>query len=157
MKLLNSSTAALGVLLLAGCAAVSYGDKATETRLRELQPIAGKTSLYICREAAGFSGAGNRTTAMLNGRAIGTLKPNNFAHAAVEPGLQDVYVKLNPGGDSGILTVRTQPGEVAIVWVGVTGSGFGVLTVDNFTSRSEAEQCVKGAAYAVPAETSAIR
>ena len=115
MKLLKTAIAASGVLLLAACAAVSYGDKESEARLRDLQPIAGKTSLYVCREAATFSGAGNRTTAMVNGRAIGTLKPNDFAHTVVEPGLQDIYVKLNPGGDSGILTLRTQPGEVAIV------------------------------------------
>ena len=157
MTLLKTAIAAPGVLVLAACAAVSYGDKESEARLRDLQPIAGKTSLYVCREAAAFSGAGNRTTAMVNGRAIGTLKPNDFAHTIVEPGLQDIYVKLNPGGDSGVLTLRTQPGEVAIVWVGVTGAGFGALTVDNFSSRSEAERCVKGAAYAVPAETSAVR
>jgi hypothetical protein len=157
MKLLKSATSAAGVLFLGACAAVSYGDKESEARLRALQPIAGKTSLYACRETAAFSGAGNRTTVIVNGRAIGTLKPNNFAHTTVEAGLQDIYLRLNPGGDSGILTLRTQPGEVAIVWVGVTGAGFGTLTVDNFSSRSAAERCVKGAAYAVPAETSTVR
>lgn len=157
MKRLRTATAASGVWFLAGCAAVSYGDTESEARLRDLQPLPGKTSLYVCREAAALSGAGNRTTVMVNGRAIGTLKPNNFAHTAVEPGLQAIYIKLNPGGDSGILSVRTLPGEVAIVWVGVTGAGFGALTVDNFSSRSEAERCVKGAAYAVPTETTAVR
>jgi hypothetical protein len=139
-------------LTLSGCASVQYGSKDTETKLKELNPIAGKTSLYVCRESAAFFGAGNRTTAVVNNKPIGTLKPNNFAHAVVEPGTQEVFVKRNPGGDSGILKLNTRANEVAVVWVGMTGAGFGVLTVDQFTTQTEAENCVKGAEYAVVAE-----
>ena len=151
MNLLHATAAALLVTTLSGCATVQYGDQDTAARLRELKPVAGKTSLYVCREAAAFVGAGNRTTAIVDRRAIGTLKPNNFAHTLVDPGAHSVFIKRNPGGDSGVLELQTQAGEVAIVWVGMTGAGFGVLTVDNFSSRAEAEKCVRGAEYAVQA------
>src|SRR5262245_4824292 len=137
------------VLLLGGCASVSYGDKQAEARLRELQPVPGKTSLYVCRENAALMGAGNRTTVFVDKQPIGTLKPNNFAHTVVEPGSHDIYIKRNPGGDSGILTIASQAGEVVIIWVGMTGGGWGALTVDHFSNRGEGDSCVKGAEYAV--------
>ena len=137
---------------LTGCASVQYGSKDVEADLKKLVPVPGKTSLYVCRESAVFMGAGNRTTAIVNNRPIGTLKPNNFAHTIVEPGTQEVFIKRNPGGDSGVLKLNTSAGEVAFVWVGMTGGGLGVLTVDQFSSRSEAENCIKGAEYAVVAE-----
>ena len=140
-------------LALCGCATVQYGDKDTQARLRQLLPVAGKTSLYVCREAAAFLGAGNRTTVMLNGRAIGTLKPSNFAHAVVEPGAHEIYIRRSPGGDSGALRVTSQPGEVVVLWVGITGAGFGALTIDHFSNRSEAERCVQGGEYSVPADS----
>jgi hypothetical protein len=152
MTLFRTALATVLATSLVGCATVKYGDKNAEARLRELQPVPDKTSLYVCREAAAFMGAGNRATAVVDSRAIGTLKPNNFAHAIVEPGSHDIYIKRNPGGDSGTLTIRTQAGEVVVVWVGMTGGGFGVLTVDNFSSKSEGERCVKSAEYAVVAE-----
>ena len=152
MTLIRITLAIFSLVSIAGCANVKYGDKDTEAKLRELQPVSGKTSLYVCRENAVFSGAGNRTTAIVDNKPIGTLKPNNFAHTVVEPGQHDIYVKRNPGGDSGTLTIRTLADEVSIIWVGMTGGGFGVLTVDNFTNRNEAERCVKGAEYAVPAD-----
>jgi hypothetical protein len=140
-------------IALSGCATVQYGDKNTEANLRRLLPIPDKTSLYVCREAAGFVGAGNRTTVVVNKRPIGTLKPSNFAHVVVAPGSQDIYIKRNPGGDSGVLTITSQANEVVIIWVGMTGAGFGTLTVDHFSNRSEAEQCVRNADYAVQADS----
>jgi len=136
---------------LAGCATVQYGPKEVEANLRKLNSVPGKTSLYVCREAAVLFGAGNRTTAVVNGQPIGTLKPSNFAHVVVEPGSQEIYVKRNPGGDSGVLKIASQPGEVVVIWVGMTGGGFGTLTVDQFSTKSEAENCVKNAEYAIPA------
>jgi hypothetical protein len=138
---------------LSGCATVQYGTKDTEANLQKLLPVSTKTSLYVCREAAALFGAGNRTTAVVDGRPIGTLKPANFAHVIVEPGSHDIYVKRNPGGDSGILRISSQPNEVVIIWVGMTGAGFGVLTVDNFSTKTEAEQCVRSAQYAVQADS----
>lgn len=151
MTLVRASIAILSVLSLVGCANLKYGDKETEAKLRELKPVPGKTSLYVCREKAAFVGAGNRTTAMVDNQDIGTMTPNNFTHTVVEPGKHDIHVKLNPGGNSGTLTIQTLADEVPILWVGVTGGGFGALTVDHFSSRSEAEACVKGAEYAIPA------
>ena len=139
-------------LALSGCASVQYGSKDTEVNLKKLDPVPGKTSLYVCRESAAFIGAANRTTAIVNNKPIGTLKPNNFAHVIVEPGTQEVFVKRNPGGDSGILKLNTRANEVVIVWVGMTGGGFGTLTVDLFSTKEEAENCVRRAAYAVVAE-----
>lgn len=138
---------------LSGCATVQYGDKGREADLRNLLPVASKTSLYVCRESAAFFGAGNRTTAVVDNQPIGTLKPSNFAHVVVDPGPHDIYIKRNPGGDSGVLKVTSQAGEVVIVWVGMTGAGFGVLTVDNFSSKAEAENCVRKAEYAVQADS----
>lgn len=152
MKFSYTASVAILAVSVSGCATVNYGDKDTEAKLRELQPIPGRTSLYVCREAAVFVGAGNRTTAVVDGRSIGTLKPNNFAHTVVDPGQHDIYIKRNPGGDSGTLTLSALAGEVAIVWVGMTGAGFGVLTLDNFSTKAEAEKCVKGAEYAVAAD-----
>ncbi|WP_156900016.1 hypothetical protein [Luteimonas mephitis] len=120
--------------------------------LRNLQPIPGKVSLYVCREKAAFVGAGNRTTAVVDGNPIGTLKPSNFAHTVLAPGSHDVYIEHNPGGKSGVLKIETLADEVPILWVGMTGHGWGVLTVDHFSTRSDAESCVRQAQYAVPAE-----
>ncbi len=153
MRLKLTTLALLFTIPFGGCATVQYGDKAIEARLRDLQAIPGKTSLYVCREAAAFAGAGNRTTVVVNKEPIGTLKPNNFAHTVVEAGSHDIYIKRSPGGDSGVLTIISNAGEVPIIWVGMTGAGFGVLTVDHFSSRAEAERCVKGADYAVRADS----
>jgi len=60
--------------------------------------------------------------------------------------------KRNPGGDSSTLTIHTLTNEVPIVWVGVAGWGFGGLTVDNFSNRSDAERCVRNAEYAVQSD-----
>ena len=108
--------------------------------------------MYLCREKAAFVGAGNRTTALVDNKPIGTLKPNNFAHVVMDPGPHNVYIEHNPCGKSGVLTVDTRADEVPIIWVGMTGHGWGVLTVDHFKSRSEAESCVRQAQYAIPTE-----
>jgi hypothetical protein len=137
---------------ICSCATVQYGARDAEADLHKLQPVSGKVSLYVCRENAVLVGAGNRTTVVVDNKAIGTLKPNNFAHTIVEPGSHDIYVDYHPGGKSGILTIQTQANEVPIVWAGVTGHGWGVLTVDAFPNRAEAERCVQNAKYAVPTE-----
>jgi hypothetical protein len=80
------------------------------------------------------------------------LKPGNFAHTVVEPGSHDIHIDRSPGGKSGTLTIDTKANDVPIVWVGVTGHGWGVLTVDEFEDRAEAERCVQAAKYALPTE-----
>jgi hypothetical protein len=151
---MNTWSSALTVgltLAVAACATVQYGDKRAEAKLKELLAVPGMTSLYVCREAAAFVGAGNRPTVFVNNKPIGTLKPNSFAHVVVEPGPHDIRIKRNPGGYSGVLTINSKADDVVILWVGMTGGGFGVLTVDYFTNRSEAEQCVKNADFVVEA------
>ncbi|MFC0682866.1 hypothetical protein ACFFGH_33965 [Lysobacter korlensis] len=146
----NVLIAAVVSMSLGGCATVQYGSRDAEADLQRLEPIPGKASLYVCRENAAFVGAGNRTSVIVDDKPIGTLKPNNFAHTVVEPGSHDIYLDQSPGGKSGTLTINTIADEVAIVWAGMTGNGWGVLTVDEFSDRAEAERCVRGAKYAVP-------
>ena len=133
---------------------MKYGDKDTEASLKRLQPVPDKVSLYVCREKAVLFGAGVRTVVFVDGEPIGTLKPNTFAQVAVPPGKHDIYLRRDglATGNSGVLNVDAKAGEVAIVWAGMTGAGFGALTVDYFDNRNEAESCVKGAEYSVRAE-----
>ncbi len=138
------------VLLLTGCASVTYGDKNHEQELKQLKPIPDKMSLYVCRENAVFFGAGARTTVYVNQAAIGTLKPNNFAHVSLPPGRHEVYLDRGPlNTNSGVLVIEGKAGEVVYVWAGMTGAGFGTMTVDWFPSDKEAIQCVQGAEYAI--------
>lgn len=143
---------ALVIILLVGCANTKYGDKDTEARLRQFQPIPEKTSLYVCREAASIVGAGGRATVVVDGNPIGTLKPSNFAHSIVDPGIHNIYLKVSPGFDSGTLQISSQAGEIAFVWVGIVGGGWGGLSVDFFSTKREAENCVQSAEYSIPAD-----
>jgi hypothetical protein len=135
---------------LTSCATVQTGSGDAQADLKRLQPVPGKASLYVCREKAAFVGAGNRTTVMVDNIDIGTLKPNTFAHTVVEPGSHQIYIDFHPGGKSGTLTLEAQANEVPIIWAGVTGHGWGVLTVDQFPNRADAEHCVQNATYVVP-------
>lgn len=138
---------------LCGCASVQYGDKNAELSLKQLKPIPDKVSLYVCRENAAFFGAGARTTVYVGKTAIGTLKPNNFAHVVLPPGKHEIYLDRGAlSGHSGVLTVDAKAGEVEYVWAGMTGGGWGTLTVDRFDSTSDAAKCVRDAEYAVKPE-----
>lgn len=152
MKSKHLASVAVLAASISSCATVQYGSGDVEVELKKLQPVSDMVSLYVCREDAAFVGAGNRTTVVVDNVAIGTLKPNNFAHTIVEPGTHDIYIDHHPGGKSGTLTIQTQANDVPIVWAGVTGHGWGVLTVDEFPERAEAERCVRGAQYVVPTE-----
>jgi hypothetical protein len=144
---------ALAVLVaLAGCASATFGDKSDEALLKKLQPIPGKVSLYVCRSNA-FAGGGVGAEAIVNNQSIGSLTSNTFAHAELPAGKISVYLKRNgiglSSGNSGTHTIDAGPGEVAIIWAGSAGV-FGPVTVDDFPNRAEAENCVRGAEYAVP-------
>ena len=153
---MHSTNRIFGLLLLAllnGCASVKYGEKTIEQELKLLKPVPGKVSLYVCRENAVFFGAGARTTVYVNKVAIGTLKPNNFSHVTLPPGRHEIYLDRGAlNSNSGVLTIEGKEGEVAFVWAGMTGGGFGTLTVDYFSSNREAAQCVQAAEYAVRSE-----
>src|SRR3546814_2022578 len=56
-------------------------------------------------------------------------------------------------GAGGFMTFDINAGDIQIFWVGVTGNGWGVLTIDNFDSESEARACVPGAEYSVQPAT----
>jgi hypothetical protein len=137
------------VVVLSGCASVQFGDKDVESNLKKFSAIPGKTSLYVCR-VSGFVASGVTSTVLVDGKGIGNLKPKTFVHTVVEPGehaVQLVHDGIN--GSSGILRIQTKPDEVAFVWAGMTGGGWGVLTVDNFRSKQEGQNCVNDAAYSV--------
>ena len=73
-----------------------------------------------------------------------------FAHVWLPPGKHGVLVR-NDGlasGTGGLESFDGKAGDIVYYWVGVTGKGFGTLTVDRFESVSEAKACVAGAAYA---------
>lgn len=137
------------MLVLTGCASVQYGDKTVEAELKKFSVVPGKTSLYVCR-VGGFGAGGVTSTVLVDGKAIGNLKPLMFAHKVVEPGEHAVQL-VNDGiaGSSGIYRLQTQPNEVAFVWVGMTGGGWGVYTVDGFRTKQEGYDCVNEAAYSV--------
>ena len=142
------------VSLLGACASMKYGDKETEAKLKQLQPVSDMVSLYVCRESAILFGAGVNTVAFVDNLPIGTLKPNTFAHSVLSPGKHEVFLRKDglATGSSGVLSIEAKAGDVVFVWAGMTGGGFGTLTVDHFNDKKEAEQCVKGAQYSVRAE-----
>jgi hypothetical protein len=150
---LNSRAIAvlLSVVALVGCATATLGDKSAERELKQFAPIAGKVSLYICREDT-MNGRGVGTEPFVNGSSLGGLKTNTFAHLATEPGEISVFLRRkgvnHNSGDSGIYKLTGKPGEVVVVWAGPAGF-MGPLTVDKFSSEAEARNCVQKAAYAV--------
>ena len=151
-KLIQVLSVSIVAIIMSGCASVKYGDKDTEATLKKLQAVPDKVSLYVCRDKAFFGGNLNAVI-FVDNSPIGTLKTNTFAHVLVSPGKHEVFLKTDGlSVKSGILNVDAKSGEIAFVWAGTVGGWFGTLTVDNFTSTGEAEQCVKEADYAVRAE-----
>src|SRR3546814_15839775 len=51
------------------------------------------------------------------------------------------------------MTSAINAGDIQIFLVGVTGNGWGGLTIDNFDSESDARACVQGAEYSVKPAT----
>ena len=141
------------VAFVSGCASVQYGDKSREAELKRFMPIPGKVSLYVCREQAYLVAAGVRTVVVVDNEPIGTVKPNMFVHAVVDPGKHGVLMR-NDGlatGSGGFETFEGKANDVVYYWIGVTGKGFGVLTVDHFDSEQDARNCVSSATYSVKA------
>jgi hypothetical protein len=137
------------VALVTGCASIQYGDKTVEASLKKFSFVPGKTSLYVCR-VSGFVAGGVTSKVLVDNKEIGNLKPNTFVHTVIEPGTHDVQlVHDGINGSSGIHKIDTKSDEISFVWAGVTGGGFGVLTVDNFNKKQEGFDCVNGAAYSV--------
>ncbi|MGY0195175.1 DUF2846 domain-containing protein [Leptothrix sp. BB-4] len=153
MTRITLSSAAAALLLLSGCASIQYGDKAVAKDLKAYQPVPGKTSLYVCREKAMLVAAGVKSVVLVDGRDIGTVKPNTFVHTVIEPGAHKVQMKND--GIAGVynpaIDIETKAGELAYLWMGVNGGGFGTYTIDHFQSERQARDCVDGADYAVPA------
>ena len=142
--------------IASGCAApVRYGDKAYELNLKRLASVDGKVSVYICREE-GWSAKKIRSTVFVDGNAIGMLLPKMFAHTTLNPGAHSIYLRnenlVPPTTNSGELEIDGKGGDVVILWVGVTGHGWGALTVDNFETKAAAIKCVSDASYGVIAD-----
>lgn len=141
---------------LTACATYQPGSVTRAEQLKRFEPVPGKTSLYVCRESALLVARGVKTVVLVNNNPIGTLKANSFVHAELEPGTQGVLLRHDglSSGSGGFMTIDTAPGEVRYLWVGVTGNGWGVLTVDDFDTLEEAQDCVRGAEYSVLGEDS---
>jgi len=150
---LFSSLSIIASLAITGCASFKEGEKSKEAELRQFTPISGKVSLYVCRESALWVAKGVSSVVFVNNEDIGTVKPNTFVHTILEPGKHGVLLRHDGlgSGSGGFMTFEGKPEEVKFFWVGVTGKGFGVLTIDNFESESEAKACVAGATYSVKA------
>lgn len=146
------AVAAITVSTLLGCATAKLGDKSAEADLKRFEVATGRVSLYVCREDT-MNGGGIGTEAFVNGRSVGALKPNTFAHTLVEPGDVQIFLRRNGlnhnSGDSGTLKLKTVSGQVLVVWAGPAGF-MGPLTVDNFSSEADGRACVQKATYAIP-------
>jgi hypothetical protein len=50
------------------------------------------------------------------------------------------------------MSFETKSDELLFLWVGITGGGFGIYTVDFFGSREKGMECVRDAAYSIPSK-----
>lgn len=146
--------AAIGAMAaLSGCATYQAGSVSRGDQLKRFEPVPGKASIYVCRIPAMLSARGVKTVVYVDNEAIGTLRQNSFVHTVVEPGKHGVLLRhdgMNSGA-GGFMPFEAAAGEVRFFWVGVTGKGWGVLTVDNFDTEADARECVAEAEYSVPA------
>lgn len=139
-----------------GCALpIKHGDKATDATLKRLLPVQQKVSLYVCRED-GQVAREIRSAVVVDGVTIGMLLPKTFAHTTLAPGSHSVQLRnespLMPASSTGELKFDGAGGDVVLLWVGVTGGGWGALTVDHFDTRDAAIECMNMATYTVVAE-----
>ena len=134
-----------------GCATYQTGGADRSAALKRFEPVSGKASVYVCREPALLVARGVKTVVLLDNEPIGTLKQNTFVHAEVEPGKHGVLLRHDGinSGSGGFMSFDVEPGDVRFFWVGVTGNGWGVLTVDDFDSEAKARACVTDAEYSV--------
>ncbi|MGY0798874.1 hypothetical protein ACW7G0_07465 [Lysobacter sp. A286] len=155
----NVLTAAMiaGIACATGCATYQAGGADRSATLKKFESIPDKGSVYVCRESALLVARGVKSEVYIDNENIGTLKVNSFVHTAVEPGKHGVLLRhdgMNHGA-GGFETFEINPGEIRFFWVGVTGNGFGVLTVDDFETQAEARDCVINAEYSIPAPPTA--
>jgi hypothetical protein len=139
------------VVLLSGCATYQAGGASVAEQLKRFEPVPGKASIYVCRIPAILSARGVKTVVHIDNEAIGTLRQNSFVHTVVEPGKHGVLLRHDgmSSGAGGFMPFDVAAGEIRFFWVGVTGKGWGVLTVDNFDSDADARRCVASAEYSV--------
>ena len=144
----------VAALALVGCASFKEGEKSKEAELRQFSRVPGKVSLYVCRESALWVARGVSSVVFVNNESIGTVKPNTFVHAILDPGKHGVQLRHDGlgGGSGGFITFEGKADDVKFLWVGVTGKGFGVLTIDNFDAEAEAKACIAEATYSVRTE-----
>lgn len=154
MKKRDLATVAMACLMLAACASYQTGSAHHPDELKRLERISGKTSLSVCPESAPLVAKGVKTVVLVDHKPIGTLKANSFVHVELEPGEHGVLLRHDGinSGSGGFMTLQTAADEVRYLWVGVTGNGWGVLTIDDFDNADEAQTCVRGAEYSVLAD-----
>ena len=149
----KSLLAILGFVFLTGCASYKQGDQTVEVELRKFLPPANtKTSLYVCREDSFFASE-VRTTVIVDNTDIGTTRRNTFVHSVVDAGKHIVQIKND--GIAAIsntsISFDSEPGEIAFLWIGVTGHGWGAYTIDHFEGKKQGMDCVKNATYSIKA------
>ena len=136
---------------LSGCATYQAGSVSTAEQLKRFEPVPGKASIYVCRIPAVLAARGVKTVVHIDNEPIGTLRQNSFVHTIVEPGKHGVLLRHDGmgSGSGGFMPFEVAANEVRFFGVGVTGKGWGVLTVDNFDTDADARKCVTGAEYSV--------
>ena len=144
----------LAATVLSGCATYQAGSPTVSDQLKRFEPVPGKASIYVCRIPAALVARGVKTVVLVDNTPIGTLRQNSFVHTVVDPGKHGVLLRHDgmSSGAGGFMTFEASAGEVRFFWVGVTGKGWGVLTIDDFDSEADARRCVTGAEYSVPGE-----
>src|SRR5690606_40730351 len=146
MRKITMTVALAAALLASGCATYQAGSASQSDLLKRFEPIPGKGSVYVCRIPALLVARGVKTEVLIDNENIGTLKANSFVHTTVEPGKHGVLLRhdgINRGA-GGFDTFEIGAGEIKFFWVGVTGKGWGVLTVDRFNTEAAARECVLG-------------
>jgi hypothetical protein len=154
MKYAMAAVAVAALVLVSGCATYQAGTRSVADQLKRFEPIPGKGSIYVCRVPAALVARGVKTVVHVDNEPIGTLRQNSFVHVAVEPGKHGVLLRHDglSSGAGGFVPFEIAAGEIRYFWVGVTGKGWGVLTIDDFDSEADARRCVTGAEYSVLAD-----
>ena len=149
MQASNALAALAMSFVLSSCSTAKFGDRAIEARLKNFEPLAGRVSLYLCREpSSGAAASFQNAEALVNGRTLGAIDNNTFAHTDLPPGRISTMLKRDDGSNSGLLELQGKAGDVLFVWVGARP--FTPLLIDSFTNPVEGQACVREARYVVP-------
>jgi hypothetical protein len=139
---------------LAGCAAAPAPDTGPQGPALDFTPVAGKARLYVCREKAAYQSGAIESIVTVDGKPVGNIRASTVVHTLVEPGRHEILLR-NVEATSNIrpprTTINASAGELVFLWVGVTGRGWGLYSIDGFRDTASAQACVRDAQVRVSA------